>query len=140
MNKFIHIHKLCLGHSFFFISFTGLPSQYHFPSAFSKGHLYLSCSPKAEPGQDIILAAPSHLGSWFHNHRSSKNPCSLKPLCHYCFPYSFLLLTPGDSVSTTSTLGLNVISSHGILPTLSAQWFTSSWDTLVITQNWSFKI
>lgn len=46
---------------------------------------------------------------------------------------------PRDSVST-STPGLNVISSHGILPTLSAQWVTSSWDTLVITQNWSFKI
>lgn len=44
MNKFI----LCLGHSLLLFIFSGFPSWYHFPSAFSKGHVYLSCSPKAE--------------------------------------------------------------------------------------------
>lgn len=59
MNKFIHIQKLCLGHSLSI--FAGFPSL---PSVFSKGHLYLSSSPKAEPGrQDVILAPDSHSGS-----------------------------------------------------------------------------
>lgn len=82
---------------------------------FSKGHLYLCYSPKAEPGGwDIIPAPQSHSCSMVLQPLITK-PLSLKPLCCYYFPTVSIYWPSGDSVSTISTLGLNSIFSP--LPT-----------------------
>lgn len=110
--------------SFFLSCF---PFKIHFSSAFSKGHLYSSYCPKAEPGQNVILAPHSHLGSMV-----------LQPqlLWSLYIITAFLQLPFTDlqeTVSTTSAPGLNFISSYDTLPSPLAQLFNSSRDTLVIT-------
>lgn len=118
------------------------------PFSSSKGHLYLSYSPKAEPGGwDIIPAPQSHSGSMV------LQPSLTKPFSFETFvllllslqcPFTYLeetqFLQRQHLEWSLSSVYLPLQSPIGVPSNSLAQLFNSSRDTLVIAQKCYFKI
>lgn len=134
-------YKLCLGRSLLLFTFMGFPSWYCFPSSKDVS----TCLPLPKQSQEIEkLFLPPTLIQAFGSAILAHSP--LNSLC-CCFPHSVQLLTSRrlSFYNLNPWMELYLSSAPYHRPQqwafwLSARLISSTRDSLVVAQKWSFKI